>query len=225
LFVGTTCQVNGLKNYLKKDYDKLYCIDFICLGVPSPMIWKDYLNTYFDEEEIESINFKEKSLGWHMFSLNIKSKRKNFVKNGRKTYYYTGYFRHLYTRPSCSNCTYKIGNRCSDITISDCWGSQKIAPEMDDDKGMSSIVCHSKKGKQLFDEIKNQTKWKCADIEDILEFNSGYRKSVAESELRDCFWNDYRKLDKGKLFKKYCTPEKNDIFHRIARKIKRIMKK
>lgn len=56
LFVGTTCQINGLKNYLIKDYSNLTTVDFICLGVPSPLVWHDYLDTFFKNEEIEYIN-------------------------------------------------------------------------------------------------------------------------------------------------------------------------
>ena len=52
LFVGTTCQISGLKSYLKIDYENLICVDFICLGIPSPKIWKDYLNVYFKRSNI-----------------------------------------------------------------------------------------------------------------------------------------------------------------------------
>ena len=41
LFSGTPCQVAGLKAFLKRDYENLVCIDFVCHGVPSPMVW-DY---------------------------------------------------------------------------------------------------------------------------------------------------------------------------------------
>ena len=30
LYSGTPCQIYGLKNFLQKDYEKLYCIDVIC---------------------------------------------------------------------------------------------------------------------------------------------------------------------------------------------------
>lgn len=44
LFSGTPCQVAGLKLYLRKDYNNLYTVDLVCHGVPSPLIFKDYLN-------------------------------------------------------------------------------------------------------------------------------------------------------------------------------------
>ena len=45
-FVGTPCQVAGLRAYLqeiKTDDSQLYCCDLVCHGVPSPAIWKNYI--------------------------------------------------------------------------------------------------------------------------------------------------------------------------------------
>mgnify|MGYP005775089559 CR=1 FL=1 len=224
MFVGTTCQINGLKNYLNKDYSNLFTVDFICLGVPSPMIWRDYLETFFGNETIRSVNFKDKSLGWHTFSLRIDKQSGVFCKNGRETYYFTGYFRHLYTRPSCSNCVAKLGNRMSDITISDCWGYDAIAPELDDNKGMSSIVCHTEKGMTLFEACKEQLIWKDGWLEDILKYNPGYRISAPEGENSKDFWRDYYKISKKRLFRKYCTPTKTDFISRSIRKVEKLFK-
>lgn len=93
LFCGTPCQVTGLKNYLRKPYDNLLTIDFICHGVPSPKVWAKYLdevvarqcdqkNTVsllpihtFPESDthpvrvaVEGVNFREKSCGWKKYS-------------------------------------------------------------------------------------------------------------------------------------------------------------
>lgn len=225
LFVGTSCQIAGLRGYLKKDYASLVCVDFICLGIPSPKVWKDYLDTYFKGEEIQYVNFKNKNLGWHQFSLNIKTDKRNFCRNGRETLFFSGYFKHLYSRPSCSECIFKHGNRDSDITISDCWGYQYIAPELDDNRGLSSIECHSQKGLELFELIKDNLVWKNANIEDVLKYNSNYCTAVPMGEHRADFWRDYDRLDKDKLFKKYCSPEKTDLFKRIKNKVKIIVKK
>ena len=43
LFAGTPCQVAGLKSFLKRDYHNLICVDFVCHGVPSPMVWEKYI--------------------------------------------------------------------------------------------------------------------------------------------------------------------------------------
>lgn len=43
LFSGTPCQIAGLKKYLRKEYDNLLAVDFICHGVPSPGVFRTYL--------------------------------------------------------------------------------------------------------------------------------------------------------------------------------------
>jgi len=43
LFSGTPCQIRGLLVFLDHDYENLFCVDFICMSVPSPRIWKQYL--------------------------------------------------------------------------------------------------------------------------------------------------------------------------------------
>lgn len=226
LFVGTSCQIGGLRAYLQREYKNLVCVDFICLGTPSPKVWKDYLVTYFPNHNIKFVNFKNKEIGWHNFSLNIITDKGDYCKSGRDTYFFTGYFKHIYSRPSCSECIFKNGNRDSDITISDCWGYHYIAPEMDDNKGLSSIECHSKLGLDLFESIKESLAWKEANVEDVLKYNSNYCKSASMGIEREDFWHDYEILDKKTLFEKYCSPPKVSLRARIKKwlkiKIKRL---
>jgi len=49
LFTGTSCQIAGLKRFLRRDYDNLLAVDVICHGVPSPMVWRHYLNEIADK--------------------------------------------------------------------------------------------------------------------------------------------------------------------------------
>lgn len=42
LFSGTPCRVAGLRNYLCKPYDNLFCCDIVCHGVPSPKVFDVY---------------------------------------------------------------------------------------------------------------------------------------------------------------------------------------
>ena len=44
LFVGSPCQIAGLRTYLRnKQYQNLLAVDFLCHGVPSPGVWRRYL--------------------------------------------------------------------------------------------------------------------------------------------------------------------------------------
>lgn len=97
LFVGTSCQISGLHRFLRKDYNNLLSVDFICHGVPSPGIWRKYLqeikNNALQSEAagkntvlpfslksmpvITGINFREKGLGGYGW------KKYGFVVHGK----------------------------------------------------------------------------------------------------------------------------------------------
>ena len=75
LFSGTPCQVVGLRAFLRKDYDKLICLDFVCHGIPSPMVWKKYVGyrAHTDNNEIypQRINMRNKESGWSRYSYSV----------------------------------------------------------------------------------------------------------------------------------------------------------
>jgi len=93
LFSGTSCQIAGLKRYLRKEYDNLLTVDVICHGVPSPKVWRMYLaeirrsarkgknsvslplthnssegDSHNEWMRITRISFRDKLLGWEKFS-------------------------------------------------------------------------------------------------------------------------------------------------------------
>ena len=226
LFAGTTCQVAGLKSFLGKDYKNLLCVDFICLGIPSPKIWKDYLNTYFDGENIKAINFKDKVKGWHSFSLRISFNNGNFVKRGSETKFFAGYFNGLFSRPSCSKCIFKTSERPSDITLADCWGCEKMVPELDDNKGLSSVILHSEKGKEYFNQIKKNLFFKEISLTDIMKYNENYFLPKPMGKKREEFWNDYNKIEKKELFEKYCINNSSkNVFTSIKNKVRKMFQR
>lgn len=64
LFSGTPCQIAGLKSFLKRDYEKLICVEIICHGVPSPLIWRRYLSYISNKisATVRKVIFREKSM-------------------------------------------------------------------------------------------------------------------------------------------------------------------
>lgn len=63
IFTGTPCQVAGLKNFLNNtNTEKLYTIDIICHGVPSQLVFDEYIKALQKKykSEVESFNFRER---------------------------------------------------------------------------------------------------------------------------------------------------------------------
>ena len=73
LFSGTPCQVAGLKAFLKKDYENLYTVDFICHGVPSAELWQKYVKYREKKSASRTVKtaFRRKNDGWKLYSLSF----------------------------------------------------------------------------------------------------------------------------------------------------------
>lgn len=197
MFVGTPCQIAGLKKFLRKEYENLLAVDFICHGVPSPGVWRRYLKEIKSERSegagknsvlssslksksvITGINFREKQLGgygWKKYGFVVyamlpdKGDKNTVLLSttfGSNTYM-KGFLSNLYLRPSCYKCPAKAGRSTSDLTIGDFWGIAKFKPEFDDDKGVGAILVYTLKGELILNSM---------DIE-VLQMNY--------SEVTDC---------------------------------------
>lgn len=156
-FVGTTCQVYGLKSYLKKDYENLITVDLVCHGVPSPKLWKKYLeyqkNKY--HSDIIEVSFRNKTYGYHSGTMKIKFQNgKIYYGSARVDYMLKSFFTEIASRPSCYHCQFKTLSRCSDFTIFDCWHAKDLAGlKEDDDKGFTNVIVQSSKGQKVLDTI------------------------------------------------------------------------
>lgn len=225
LFTGTPCQIAGLKSFLgKKNYNNLMTIDIICHGVPSPEVWRKYVE--FREIEADSqtqgISFRQKNEGWKRYSVSFLFKNNTeYRRTLSEDLYMRAFLKDVCLRPSCYDCEFKTLNRQSDITLADFWGIENVLPEMDDDKGTSLIFINSKTGREIFYSISNEMKFKEVDINEAIKYNPSAIKSVLENPNRDKFFSDLWKLEFDKLVKKYCTDK---LIIRVKNKAKVILR-
>lgn len=223
LFSGTPCQIAGLKRFLRKEYSNLLTVDFICHGVPSPGVWRQYLKETVarmcdknsvstapiskENAHIESISFRDKRSGWKKFSfaLTLSATDRSGVKNTvslnevfPENTFMKGFLANLYLRPSCYACVAKCGKSGSDITIADLWGIQYILPKYDDDKGVSSVLINDEKVLKKLEELS--LSYQMLSLENILKYNPVLLHSVPLQKKRYLFYtlNDcvYTRIDK-----------------------------
>lgn len=184
LFSGTSCQIAGLKQYLRKEYDKLLTVDVICHGSPVPKAWRDYLKEI--GTEISSISFRSKSKGWNNYHVYIK-------KNGTVTdqvfhnnTFMRGFLANLYLRPSCASCKFKSGRCQSDITLGDYWGVENVHPGLSDDKGISAVMLYTEKAFRIVQELPLTLT--PTSTEGIIRSNPAYYQSCAFHYNRSKFF-------------------------------------
>ncbi len=225
LFTGTPCQVSGLQSFLQKKYDTLILMDIVCHGVPSPLVWQQYIDELKQnyKQDIKSIYFRDKSTGWKTYSVKFLFDKDEYKNFGFKDIYMKGFLKDIYLRPSCYNCKFKGIERVSDITVADFWGIENILPKIDDDKGTSLIVIHSEKGKQLFDKLSETMIFNEVDLNEVIKYNPSMICSVKYNKKRDDFFIELN-LDKSliELIKKYT---KENFTKRAKNKIKSTIKK
>lgn len=224
LYSGMACQVEGLKSFLHKEYANLYTIDLICMGIPSPKVWQIYLKTFFKGEIIKHVNFKEKSVGWDSFCFHIETDKQSFKENGMNNLYLQSMFRSWNMRLSCFNCPFKNAERLSDFTLADCWGAYKRLPEINDNKGLSSVIVHSKKGLDLWNKLKDRIERRELSIEDIAAGNSNLIKNKPQTGNRRLFYELLASKPR-KAFMKLCSVKEPKVAQRILIKLRSLFRK
>jgi len=190
LFCGTGCQIAGLKRFLGKDCDRLLCVEVACHGVPSPLVWKKYLEAKAEGKPVKAVSFRSKKNGWKKYNVLVEGEYGAIVDEVFCDNAFMKLFlSNLILRPSCHECQFKSGRSGSDIILADFWGVDRLHPELDDDKGLSAIIVNTQKGLQAIQESGLE----CHEVsyEDVTWKNSSLLESATEPTLAAEFWEDF----------------------------------
>lgn len=221
-FSGTSCQIEGLKNFLRKDYDNLILVDVVCRAVPSPLVWEKYLNLKKKEnEDIKNIRFRDKFYGYKYSNLSV------FDKNDKVIYhrgvesdpYLRAFFSNICDRPACYDCKFKKLERESDITIWDCFNVEKYDSKLDDDKGTTRILTNSEKGQKIIGALVQNHKIMEIGVKEATDGFLAIFQPVKMNNRREEFFEDVNKLEDKELFEKYFPNNLKVKIERVARTV------
>ena len=216
LFSGTPCQIAGLYNYLRKTYNNLLTVDFVCHGVPSPGVWNKYLSEVVSstQKAIVDVNFRDKPEGWRKFHLSLSfNEEKDTAKLStwyNEDAYMRAFLSNMILRPSCYACPTKSGKSHSDLTIADFWGIEKILPELDDDKGVSLVFVNTERGRMTLDLDK--LLFRKVQYKDVIPSNPSITTSSREHRQRSRFFKAWQK--KTNLIDWINTCQNPSYFHK-----------
>ncbi len=192
LFSGTPCQVKSLKNFLRKDYEKLLTCDLVCHGVPSQKIFKKYI-CYLEKKyhkKIKKYDFRNKEKkGWGLTSKIIFEDDTCKYINSDFDPYYDNFLNATIYRESCYNCKFCNLKRCSDITLADYWGVLSFHPDFYDKDGVSLILVNTEKGENILKQLKTVEILK-TDVEKAMLKNQNLKKPSNRPYIRDKIYDD-----------------------------------
>lgn len=193
LFIGTPCQIAGLKAFLKKDYEKLITLDMVCHGVPSPMIWNKYLD-FMEQKyksEIKELNFRNKDYGYRSTCLKINFQNNKVYRGSpRVDIMLKGFYKDITNRPSCADCAFKTINHVSDFTCYDNWRAEQLGVGCkDDNKGYTNVFIQSDKAQTIISNMKYILDLHDIDVNMIIPKDGDMiLNSAKEHDKREKFW-------------------------------------
>lgn len=181
LFIGLPCQVAAVKTYVAEAYhDNLYLVDLICHGTPSPKLLDKFLNQYSKSlNGINDIKFRIKA------KMQIVIGGNGIVCTGVSDKYTIAFLKGLTYTNNCYSCKYASGDRISDITIGDSWGT-KLAPQ-EVKKGVSLMLVQTEKGKKLL-EASNVDLFP-VDVQTAKDNNEQLVNPMKKPEVRATFFD------------------------------------
>lgn len=227
LFIGSPCQVAGLKSYLIKEYDNLYTCDFICMSISSGKMWDEYIADYQSRHTIKRIFFKDKRNGWHKgdWRMLIEDSRGEQLCSANDNPYFWAYLQHYSARPSCFDCAVRHCRHVSDFTIADCWGIDKVNPSFDDNKGCTTLILQSEKSKVVFEAIKDKANYTDFGIQNVRQYNKHIEEQAFKPKDYDLFCRAYKQYGFMQAIAPFWNRRnKTSVLYRVKQYIKKIIR-
>lgn len=185
VFIGTPCQVAGLKKYLSKDYPSLVTIDLVCHGTPP--------NQYLIEHIKKIVRNGERTLkirfrGEYDQQLTLWDDKKIIYKKGYKEdLYFDSFYKNIISMNSCYHCKYATSKRVSDITIGDFWGLGKLKTIKALSSRPSLVLINTDRGESLFNELKPILQFEKREVEEGIRGNGRLNKYPGKSRNAELF--------------------------------------
>ena len=160
LFSGTPCQISGLFNLVGNNKN-LFTVVLICEGVASPGIWNIYVKYLERKNGAKLVNaqMRSKKYGWingcSIYSFD-NDKEMIYKKCYSLDSYISAFIEGFFNRKSCRNCKFKDCIEGVDILCGDAWGVSKEEKSINKNKGLSTVIICSEKGKEFF-ELNNSS--------------------------------------------------------------------
>lgn len=223
-FSGTPCQINGLYKFLGRDYDNLITVDVVCKSVPSPLIFKKYIQFKKEREKnFSDIVFRDKFRGFHYCTMahyvshtDRELKKAEYRRGSESDEWLRLFLSGIMCRQSCISCPYQTKSRVGDFTLGDMWVTGDSS--FDDNKGTTLLHIWTPKAKTFFNSLNNSVKSKLVPIE---KSRGAERKvSIKKSEKREQFFKDAVILNNRSFFDKYAP---YDIKYKLKNYIRYIL--
>lgn len=194
VFAGTPCQVAGLLCFLGRRPENLLCIEFICHGNGSPLVFERFISEYEQKinQKVVDYKFREKFLDRYPRGFTSKFQYADGTPECIEMDGYNQLFlSQLCLRPCCGeNCYYRTQLRNADITLADLKG-ETMAGDEGVQRNASSIVINTKAGEAVMEQVRQQMIVEPYSLERLIEVNPLFDHTTPSNPKRDDFFKKF----------------------------------
>lgn len=211
LYCSSPCQIAALKLYLKRNYENLLTVEFVCHGVGSQSLFDKSIE--YSEKKLSAriksvvFRYKSKKASSHYYLYECESDAGKFIKQDLYLSfpYYNAYCKQFVCREGCYNCKYATEERCADITIGDFHTIEKYETSIDRFAGVSMFVCNSLIGETFFNSVKETLFIKSFEW-DVLKTNNRFHSDGNRPKDQYEFMESIATKPFEETVKKYLRP-------------------
>lgn len=212
VFSGTPCQIAGLSSFLRKKYENLLLVDFICHGVGSPMVFQYCIEEMSHQalKKIIGYEFRHKIHRYEEDYISQLTFEDGSTQRVDSDQYMQLFLSRTAHRPCCGeHCKFRGDNRMSDITLADARKMNRyISQKFDKTRNYTHIIANTPKGEDLLKRIDEYMYVYPCQIENVIQYNPLLVRSVPHKNLRDEFFSKFT-VNPISVIKEYTLPYKD----------------
>lgn len=196
LFIGTPCQVAGIKRLAGNYIENLITIDLVCHGVPSEKMLFEHIDSLHLGRNIDFVSFRDSnSYCLKLFSKSEMIYEKNISKKNWSDIYLNAFYKSLIIRKCCYLCQYAKSERVGDLTLGDFWGlGKKGVINQNSEDGVSLVLPNTEKGKSLLLGVEKYIYCEKRPVEEAIEGNEHLRKHSIKTWRTHFFYYLYPRI-------------------------------
>jgi len=227
LVCGGPCQMAALHSFLRKPYDNLIIVDYICRGIPSPLLFKKFIEYLEQKHNSKVVYFKPKNkeLGWRNLTTKViyANKDVDYMPKDSNPWLQLKYEVPETCRHSCFECKFRGFPRIADISLGDLWAKQGSIPEnLDNDLGTSIMFANNEKGKSFTERCMKRMNYSDFPFDIAVNGNSHLIKQISHSKHnRNEFYKDLNESFE-KCIDKYLKNKTISFKFKLKQKVKNI---
>lgn len=216
LYSGTPCQIDGLKCFLRKEYENLYTADIVCHGVGSQAYFDRYME--FAKErygKIKALRFRSKeyagwSCGGGVVVVGTSNSEKKIPYRDFDNYYYSYFLSGDIYRKCCYSCKYANTKRVGDFSLGDYWGVEALNLPLQTENGCSLLLVNNERAEKLLETIVDLDKVETT-IEQAAHCNKQLNEPSRLPESRQKRIEEYESMSGQQIQKVYLKTHRKTV--------------